>query len=55
MNQPNDLERLEETIAVLGDDALIRQLTESEEDLAADRVGDADPLAAAMRSRKSRS
>jgi hypothetical protein len=55
MNQPNDLERLEETIAVLGDDALIRQLTESEEDLAADRVGDADTLAAAMRSRKSRS
>ena len=35
MNQPNDLERLEETIAVLGDDALIRRLTESEEDLAA--------------------
>jgi hypothetical protein len=54
-NQPNDLDRLEETIAVLGYDALIRQLTESEGDLAADRVGDADTLAAAMRSRKSRS
>ena len=38
MNQPNDLERLEETIAVLGDDALIRQLTASEEDLAAGRT-----------------
>ncbi len=55
MNQPNDPQRLEETIAVLGDDALIRQLTASEEDLAVARVDDADALAAAMRSRKSRS
>ena len=55
MNQPNDPPRLEETIAVLGDDALIRQLTASEEDLAVARVDDADALAAAMRSRKSRS
>ena len=49
----DDLERLEETIAVLADDALIRQLTSSEADLTAGRVEDADTLAAAMRTRKS--
>jgi prevent-host-death family protein len=52
---PDDLERLEETIAVLADDALIRQLTASEADLAAGRVEDADTLASAMRARKSAS
>ena len=35
---PDDLERLEETIAVLADGPLIRQLTESEADLAEGRV-----------------
>ena len=46
---PGDLERLEETIAVLADETLIRDLTSSEVDLAAGRVNDADSLAAAMR------
>ena len=46
---PDDLERLEETIAVLADETLIRDLTSSEVDLAAGRVNDADSLAAAMR------
>ncbi len=50
---PADLERLEETIAVLADETLIRELTASEADLAAGRVEDADSLAAAMRARKS--
>lgn len=49
---PNDLERLEETIAVLADETLIRDLTASEVDLAAGRVEDADSLAAAIRARK---
>jgi antitoxin YefM len=49
---PDDLERLEETIAVLADETLIRELTASEADLAAGRVEDADSLAAAMRARK---
>ena len=49
---PDDLERLEETIAVLADETLIRDLTASEVDLAAGRVEDADSLAAAMRARK---
>ena len=46
---PDDLERLEETIAVLADETLIRDLASSEVDLAAGRVNDADSLAAAMR------
>ena len=46
---PDDLERLEETIALLADETLIRDLTSSEVDLAAGRVNDADSLAAAMR------
>ena len=46
---PDDVERLEETIAVLADGALIRQLTESEADVAEGRVEDLDALAAAMR------
>ncbi len=49
---PDDLERLEETIAVLADQTLIRELTASEVDLAAGRVEDADSIAAAMRARK---
>jgi len=49
---PDDLERLEETIAVLADEKLIRDLTASEVDLAAGRVEDANSLTAAMRARK---
>ena len=48
---PDDVERLEETIAVLADGALIRQLTESEVDLAEGRVEDLNSLAAVMRAR----
>ncbi len=48
---PDDVERLEETISVLSDGALIRQLTESEADLAEGRVEDLDTLATAMRAR----
>lgn len=48
---PDDLERLEETIAVLADGALIRQLTDAETDLTEGRVEDLDALAAAMRAR----
>ena len=40
---------LQETIAVLADGALIRQLTESEADVADGHVEDLDALAAAMR------
>jgi PHD/YefM family antitoxin component YafN of YafNO toxin-antitoxin module len=49
---PDDLEQLEETIAVLAGETLIRDLTASEVDLAAGHVEDADSLAAAMRARK---
>ena len=45
----NDVDCLQETIAVLADGALIRQLTESEADVAEGRVEDLDALAAAMR------
>ena len=48
---PDDVERLEETIAVLADGELIRQLTESEADLADGRVDDLNSLAAVMRAR----
>ncbi len=48
----DDVERLEETIAVLADGALIRQLTESEADVAEGRVEGLDALAAAMRARR---
>jgi prevent-host-death family protein len=48
---PDDVERLEETIAVLADGALIRQLTGSEADLAEGRVEDLNVLAAAMQAR----
>jgi antitoxin YefM len=46
---PDDVDCLQETIAVLADGALIRQLTESEADVAEGRVEDLDALAAAMR------
>jgi antitoxin YefM len=49
---PDDLEALEETIAVLSDQELVRQLTESEADLAAGRVETAEELASAMRRRR---
>lgn len=49
----DDVERLEETIAVLSDGELIRQLTASEADLAAGRVEGRESLAAAMQARKS--
>lgn len=42
---PDDIERLEEAIAVLSDGALIRQLTDPEADLAEGRVADLDMLA----------
>jgi antitoxin YefM len=48
---PDDLERLEETLAVLADGVLIRQLTDAEKDLAEGRVEDLDALTAAMRAR----
>lgn len=50
---PDDVERLEETIAVLSDGELIRQLTESETDIAQGRVENLDSLAAALRARTS--
>ena len=49
---PDDLERLEETIAVLADSDLLRQLAESDADLASGQVETADELAEAMRQRK---
>lgn len=49
---PEDLERLEETIAVLADSDLLRQLAESDADLASGQVETADELAEAMRQRK---
>ncbi len=50
---PEDLERLEETIAVLADNELLRDLAASEDDIAAGRVETADDLAAAMAHRRS--
>lgn len=49
----DELESLEETIAVLGDDDLRRQLSEAQADIAAGRLTDADDLADAMRQRRS--
>jgi prevent-host-death family protein len=46
---PDDVECIQETIALLADGALIRQLTESEADVAGGRVDDLGALAAAMR------
>lgn len=50
---PEDLERLEETIAVLADNELLRDLAASEDDIAAGRIETADDLAAAMAHRRS--
>ncbi len=47
-----DLDRLEETIAVLSDNNLLHQLSQSEADIAAGRVETADQLAEAMRHRR---
>jgi prevent-host-death family protein len=47
-----DLQRLEETIAVLSDNDLMRQLAESEADVAAGRLHDANDLAEAMQQRR---
>lgn len=49
---PEDLERLEETIAVLADSDLMRNLAQAEADIAADRLESADNLAEAMRARR---
>lgn len=49
---PDDLERLEETIAVLADNELLRDLGASDEDIAAGRVESADDLAQAMAQRR---
>ena len=49
---PEDLERLEETIAVLADGDLVRDLAQAEADVAAGRVDSADELAEAMRARQ---
>ncbi|PZS39200.1 MAG: prevent-host-death protein [Pseudonocardiales bacterium] len=45
---PDDLESLEETLAVLADQDLVRQLRDSQEDLAAGRVHGIEELDAAM-------
>lgn len=49
---PEDLERLEETIAVLADGDLVRDLVQAEADVAAGRLESADELAEAMRARR---
>lgn len=49
---PEDLEQLEETIAVLADNDLMLELAQAEADLAAGRVESADDLAEAMRRRR---
>jgi len=51
---PEDLERLEETIAVLSDNDLLGALALAETDVAGDRVETADELAEAMRRRRNR-
>ena len=51
----DDLERLEETLAVLGDPAALRRLAESDAELARGEVVSEDELAAAMRQRRSAS
>lgn len=48
---PEDLSSLEETIAVLSDRDLMRQLVESEADLAAGRLETGEELTEAMRRR----
>ena len=49
---PDDLQRLEETIAVLADPDLIAQLVSSDADLAVGRVESADDLKKAMEQRR---
>mgnify|MGYP001816515001 FL=1 len=49
---PEDLERLEETIAVLADSDLVRHLAQADADIASGRVESADELAEAMRTRR---
>jgi antitoxin YefM len=49
---PDDLDALEETIAVLGNADLMKQLAAAEADLAAGRVETQEDLEAAMRSRR---
>ena len=49
---PEDLERLEETIAVLADSDLVRDLAQAEADIASGQVESADELAEAMRARR---
>ena len=51
---PEDLERLEETIAVLSDNDLLGALAQAETDIAGDRVETADELGEAMRRRRNR-
>ncbi len=48
---PDDLESLEETLAVLADQDLVRQLRDSQDDLAAGRVHGIEELDAAMATR----
>jgi antitoxin YefM len=48
---PDDLERLEETIAVLADSDLMQQLIASESDLSAGRTESLDDVREAMRAR----
>ncbi|MGH3755601.1 MAG: type II toxin-antitoxin system Phd/YefM family antitoxin [Pseudonocardiaceae bacterium] len=49
---PDDLESLEETLAVLADQDLVRQLLDSRADIAAGRVYSMDKLDAAMSPRR---
>jgi prevent-host-death family protein len=49
---PEDLERLEETIAVLADNDLMTQLAAAEADLAAGRIDTQHDLDAAMQRRR---
>jgi prevent-host-death family protein len=48
-----DLERLEETLSILGDPATLRRLAESDAELARGEVLTAEDLAEAMRRRRS--
>ncbi len=49
---PDDLEALEETIAILSDTAMMRALADSAVEIAADELGDGAELAAAMAARR---
>jgi antitoxin YefM len=50
---PDDLEALEETIAILSDEAALRQLAASDEELRRGEGESAEALADAMRQRRS--